>query len=164
MMRKADNNNITWFKSLVPRKDRERLHGHRGAVFWFTWLSASGKSTIAHFVERELHNIGCSTYVFDGDNVRHGLCSDLGFSVEHRTENIRRIGEMVKLFVDAGMIVLTAFVSPYRKDRESVRSLFAEGDFFEIHVDCPSEVCETRDQKGIYKRARKGEIKDFTGA
>lgn len=159
----TNSNNLTWFKSLVSRRDRERLHGHRGAVLWFTGLSASGKSTIAHFVERELHRQGCSTYVFDGDNVRHGLCSDLAFSPEDRRENIRRIGEMVKLFVDAGIIVLTAFISPGGKERNSVRSLFSDSNFFEIYVDCPVEVCESRDQKGIYGRARKGEIKNFTG-
>jgi adenylylsulfate kinase len=162
-MQKTNNNNLTWFKSLVSRKDRERLHGHRGAVFWFTGLSSSGKSTIAHSVEKELHKMGCSTYVFDGDNVRHGLCSDLSFSPAARRENIRRIGEMVKLFVDAGIMVLTAFISPYRSDRDSVRSLFTDGEFFEMYVDCPAEVCEGRDQKGVYKRARSGEIKNFTG-
>lgn len=162
-MEKRNNNNLTWFKSLVSRTDREHLHGHRGAVLWFTGLSASGKSTIAHFVERELHRQGCSTYVFDGDNVRHGLCSDLGFSQQDRAENIRRISEMVKLFVDAGIIVLSAFISPYKKDRDAVRSLFADGEFFEIYVDCPLEVCEKRDQKGIYERAQKGDIKNFTG-
>lgn len=162
-MQKTNNNNLTRFNGLVSQSDRERLHGHRGAVLWFTGLSSSGKSTIAHSLEKELHEMGCSTYVFDGDNVRHGLCSDLSFSPAARKENIRRIGEMVRLFVDAGILVLTAFISPYRSDRDSVRSLFADGAFFEIHVDCPSEVCEGRDQKGIYERARKGEIKNFTG-
>jgi len=147
----------------VSRKDRERLHGHKGGLIWFTGLSASGKSTIAHLVEKELHRRGCSTYVFDGDNVRHGLCSDLTFRREDRIENVRRIGEMVKLFVDAGMIVLTAFISPYRQDRQKVRSLLEDGQFLEVYVECPSEVCATRDQKGIYARAKAGVIKEFTG-
>jgi adenylylsulfate kinase len=159
----AEKNNIRWFNGYVSRKDRERLHGHRGAVIWFTGLSASGKSTIAHLVEEELYGQGCSTYVFDGDNVRHGLCSDLRFTPEHREENIRRIGEMVKLFVDAGVITLTAFISPYRKDREMVRSLFSDEQFLEIHVDCRPEVCAKRDKKGIYEKARAGLINEFTG-
>ena len=159
----AKKNNLTWFKSYISRQDREELHGHKGAVIWFTGLSASGKSTIAHLVEVDLHHLGCSTYVFDGDNVRHGLCSDLGFCSADRTENIRRIGEMVKLFVDSGVIVLTAFISPYRNDREKVRSLFADGEFIEVYVDCPPEICATRDQKGLYERARAGLIKEFTG-
>lgn len=121
-----NNNNITWHNVLVSRKDREKLHGHKGAVIWLTGLSASGKSTVAHMVEKELFLRGCSTYVFDGDNVRHGLCSDLSFSASDRTENIRRIGEMVKLFIDAGVIVLTAFISPFRKDRERIRSLISD--------------------------------------
>jgi len=157
------NNNITWFDGYVSRKDRERLHGHKGGLIWFTGLSASGKSTIAHLVEKELHRRGCSTYVFDGDNVRHGLCSDLTFRREDRIENVRRIGEMVKLFVDAGMIVLTAFISPYRQDRQKVRSLLEDGQFLEVYVECPSEVCAKRDQKGIYARAKAGVIKEFTG-
>lgn len=156
-------NNVTWFNGYVSREDREKLHGHKGALVWFTGLSASGKSTIAHLVEKELHRLGCSTYVFDGDNVRHGLCSDLTFRREDREENIRRIGEMVKLFVDAGMIVLTAFISPYRKDRREVRSLLKDGQFLEVYVECPSEVCAERDQKGIYAKAKAGVIKEFTG-
>ncbi|MBW1675587.1 MAG: adenylyl-sulfate kinase [Deltaproteobacteria bacterium] len=159
----SKNSNITWFDGYVSRKDRERLHGHKGGLIWFTGLSASGKSTIAHLVEKELHRRGCSTYVFDGDNVRHGLCSDLTFRREDRIENVRRIGEMVKLFVDAGMIVLTAFISPYRQDRQKVRSLLEDGQFLEVYVECPSEVCATRDQKGIYARAKAGVIKEFTG-
>jgi adenylylsulfate kinase len=156
-------NNVTWFNGYVSREDRETLHGHKGAVIWFTGLSASGKSTIAHLVEKELHQQGCSTYALDGDNVRHGLCSDLAFRPEDRAENIRRIGEMVKLFVDAGIIVLTAFISPYRKDRQKLRSLFHDGQFLEIYVDCPSETCSKRDQKGLYVKARAGVIKEFTG-
>ena len=159
----ARKNNVTWFDGYISREDREELHGHRGAVIWFTGLSASGKSTIAHLVEKELHRRGCSTYVLDGDNVRHGLCGDLTFSPQDRAENIRRIGEMVKLLVDAGIIVLTAFISPYRKDRQKVRSLLTDGQFLEVHVDCPPEVCAARDQKGIYKKAKAGIIKEFTG-
>jgi adenylylsulfate kinase len=159
----AKKNNVTWFNGYVSREDREKAHGHKGAVIWFTGLSASGKSTIAHIVEKQLHERGCSTYVLDGDNVRHGLCSDLTFCPEDRGENIRRIGEMVRLFVDAGIIVLTAFISPYRQDRQQVRSLLSDGQFLEIHVDCPPEVCATRDQKGIYQKAQAGIIKEFTG-
>ena len=159
----AKKNNVTWFNGYVNREDREKAHGHKGAVIWFTGLSASGKSTIAHIVEKQLHKRGCSTYVLDGDNVRHGLCADLTFCPEDRAENIRRIGEMVKLFVDAGIIVLTAFISPYRQDRQQVRSLLSDGQFLEIHVDCPPEVCATRDQKGIYQKAQAGIIKEFTG-
>jgi adenylylsulfate kinase len=158
-----NHNNITWFNGHIDREDREKLHGHKGAVVWFTGLSASGKSTIAHLAEKALHGRGCSTYVFDGDNVRHGLCLDLGFSPEDRTENIRRIGEMMKLFVDAGMIVLSAFISPKREDRRKVRELLEEGQFLEIYVECPVEVCAKRDQKGIYAKAKAGVIKEFTG-
>jgi adenylylsulfate kinase len=159
----AKKNNVTWFNGYVSRDDREEVHGHKGAIIWFTGLSASGKSTIAHLVEKELYRRCCSTYVLDGDNVRHGLCSDLSFGHEDRAENIRRIGEMVKLFVDAGIIVLTAFISPYRKDRRMVRSLFDYGQFLEIHVDCPVEECAKRDKKGIYEKAKAGIIKNFTG-
>jgi len=159
----AKENNVTWFNGCVTREHREKVHGHKGAVIWFTGLSASGKSTIAHLVEKELHKKGCSTYVLDGDNVRHGLCSDLSFRPEDRAENVRRIGEMVKLFVDAGIIVLTAFISPYRKDRRMVRSLFEYGQFLEIYVDCPIEECAKRDKKGIYEKAKAGIIKNFTG-
>ena len=159
----AKKNNVTWFNGYVNREDREEAHGHKGAVIWFTGLSASGKSTIAHIVEKQLHKKGCSTYVLDGDNVRHGLCADLTFCPEDRAENIRRIGEMVRLFVDAGIIVLTAFISPYRQDRQQVRSLLSDGQFLEIHVDCPPEICATRDQKGIYQKAQAGIIKEFTG-
>jgi adenylylsulfate kinase len=163
MGKNANNNNVTWFDGHVSREDREKLHGHKGAVIWFTGLSASGKSTIAHLAEKELHRRGVSTYVFDGDNVRHGLCSDLTFSRQDRAENVRRIGEMIKLFVDAGMIVLTAFISPYRKDRQKVRSLVQDGQFLEVYVQCPPEICAARDQKGIYAKAKAGVIKEFTG-
>ncbi|MBA3029878.1 MAG: adenylyl-sulfate kinase [Desulfobacteraceae bacterium] len=159
----AKERNLTWHNGLVARTDREENHGHRGAAVWFTGLSASGKSTIAHHLEKMLFKRGCSTYVFDGDNVRHGLCSDLSFSEDARSENIRRIGEMSKLFVDAGIIALTAFISPNQKDRDRIRSLLGEGNFFEIFVNCPIEICEQRDPKGIYVRARAGEIKNFTG-
>ena len=155
--------NVTWFDGYLSREEREKLHGHKGAVIWFTGLSASGKSTIAHHLEKRLYEIGCSTYVFDGDNVRHGLCGDLGFSPIDRTENIRRIGEMARLFVDAGIIAITAFISPYRRDRDSLRELIGKDLFFEVHVDCPVEVCAIRDQKGLYKKAKEGIIKEFTG-
>jgi adenylylsulfate kinase len=159
----GNKKNVTWFDGYLTQEEREKLHGHKGAVIWFTGLSASGKSTIAHLVERMLYKKGCTTYALDGDNVRHGLCADLSFSPEDRTENIRRIGEMVKLFVDSGKIVITAFISPYRKDRNKVRSLLQPGQFFEIFVDCPVDVCASRDPKGIYKKAMAGLIKEFTG-
>jgi len=157
------NNNVVWHHATVTRSRREQLNGHKGAILWFTGLSGSGKSTIAHAVEERLHQSGCRTFVFDGDNVRHGLCGDLGFSQKDRSENIRRIGEMVKLFLEAGIIVLTAFISPIRKDRERVRSLVPAGDFIEIYCRCPLDVCESRDVKGLYHRARSGEVKEFTG-
>jgi adenylylsulfate kinase len=159
----AKRNDVVWHPSTVTRARREALNGHRGAVLWFTGLPSSGKSTIAHLVEEHLHRAGCRTMVLDGDNVRHGLCADLGFSVDDRHENIRRIGEVAKLFVDAGVILLTAFVSPLREDRERVRGLFAPGDFLEIHTRCPADVCATRDPKGHYRRAQAGEIREFTG-
>lgn len=159
----VEKNNVTWFNGYLSREDRERLHGHKGAVIWFTGLSASGKSTIARHLEKQLYNLGCSTYVFDGDNVRHGLCGDLGFSPEDREENIRRIGEMVNLYVDAGIIAIAAFISPYRKDRESIRELVGKDRFMEIYIECPVDVCAARDQKGIYEKARAGVLKEFTG-
>lgn len=164
-MKKAikQNNNTTWFNGFVTSEDREKLHKHRGAVVWFTGLSASGKSTIAHYLEKLLYEKGCSTYVFDGDNVRQGLCSDIGFDEKDRAENIRRIGEMSKLFVDAGIIAITAFISPYRKDREKIKSLFSKEQFFEIFVDCPIKVCAKRDPKGNYNKAFQGIIKNYTG-
>ncbi len=158
-----NNNNVVWHHATVTRSRREQLNGHKGAILWFTGLSGSGKSTVAHAVEERLHQSGCRTFVFDGDNVRHGLCGDLGFSQKDRSENIRRIGEMVKLFLEAGVIVLTAFISPIRKDRERVRSLVPAGDFIEIYCRCPLDVCESRDVKGLYHRARSGEVKEFTG-
>ena len=150
----AKENNVTWFNGYLSREDREKLHGHKGAVIWFTGLSASGKSTIARHLEKRLYGMGCSTYVFDGDNVRHGLCGDLGFSPNDRAENIRRIAEMANLYVDAGIIAITAFISPYRKDRETVRELVGEDRYIEIYVECPVDVCATRDQKGIYEKAK----------
>ncbi len=157
------NPQVVWHQASVTRSRRETLNGHRSAVIWFTGLSGSGKSTLAHAVEESLHQRGCRTYVFDGDNVRHGLCSDLGFSVEDRSENIRRIGEMAKLFVEAGVVALTAFISPLQADRRRVRALIGDADFVEIYVKCPLAVCEARDVKGMYKKARRGEIKEFTG-
>jgi adenylylsulfate kinase len=155
--------NVVWHHATVTRVRREAQNGHRGAIIWFTGLSGSGKSTLAHAVEETLHQQGCHTFVLDGDNVRHGLCGDLGFSSKDREENIRRIGEMAKLFMEAGMIVLTAFISPFRADRERVRGMVEQGDFIEIYCDASIEVCEARDVKGIYKKARAGLIPEFTG-
>jgi adenylylsulfate kinase len=157
------SSNVVWHHATVTRARRQAQNGHRGAIIWFTGLSGSGKSTLAHAVEESLHQRSCRTFVLDGDNVRHGLCGDLDFSARDRQENIRRIGEMAKLFMEAGVIVLTAFISPYRADRERVRGMVAHGDFIEIYCDTPIEICESRDVKGIYKKARAGEIADFTG-
>lgn len=154
---------IQWHHALVSRSDRERQNGHRSVIVWFTGLSGAGKSTLAHAVEHRLYAAGCATFVFDGDNVRHGLCGDLGFSAEDRAENIRRVGEMSKLFIEAGVIALTAFISPFRADRDRVRDLVGSGDFIEIYCRAPLEVCEQRDVKGLYARARQGLIKEFTG-
>jgi adenylylsulfate kinase len=150
-------------RATVNRSRREQQNSHRSVILWFTGLSGSGKSTVAHAVEEELHQAGCRTFVFDGDNVRHGLCANLGFSAEDRHENIRRIGEMAKLFIEAGVIAMTAFISPFRVDREGVRALVSENDFIEIFCNSPLEVCEERDVKGLYKKARAGEIKNYTG-
>lgn len=156
--------NIFWHHPSISRKDRERKNRHVGSIIWFTGLSGSGKSTLAHAVELELYNLGYHTAVLDGDNVRHGLCGDLGFSEQDRMENIRRIGQVSRLFVDAGVIVLTAFISPYRIDRQRVRMMVEqENDFIEVFCNCQLEICEQRDVKGLYQRARKGEIKEFTG-
>jgi adenylylsulfate kinase len=160
---KSLNTNIAWHNVTVTRARREQQNGHKAIVVWFTGLSGSGKSTIAHTVEERLHRLGSRTFVFDGDNVRHGLCADLGFSAEDRHENIRRIGEMVKLFLETGVISLTAFISLYRRDREFVRHLVGEVNFLEVYCRCPVEICERRDAKGLYQRARRGEIKEFTG-
>jgi adenylylsulfate kinase len=162
-MEKSKSDNVVWHQATVTRERREKLNGHRSAILWFTGLSGAGKSSLAHAVEEQLHQAGCRTFVFDGDNVRHGICADLAFSAEDRAENIRRVGEMVKLFLDAGVIALTAFISPFGADRARVRALVPHGEFLEIFCDCPLEVCEERDAKGLYKRARAGEIKDFTG-
>ena len=155
--------NVVWHHATVTRERRERLHGHRGAVLWFTGLPSSGKSTIAHATEERLHLQSCRTFVLDGDNVRHGLCGDLGFSEADRAENIRRVGELTKLFVEAGTIVLAAFVSPFRRDRVRARSMLPPGEFLEIYCQCPPEVCAQRDPKGHYQRAREGTIENFTG-
>jgi adenylylsulfate kinase len=155
--------NTVWHHATITRVRRQQQNGHKSAILWFTGLSGAGKSTVAHAVEEALHQQGCRTFVFDGDNVRHGLCSDLSFSEEARKENIRRVGEMSKLFLEAGVIALTAFISPYRSDRQKVRELVGPADFVEIYCRCSLEVCERRDVKGLYKRARHGEIKEFTG-
>ena len=155
--------NTVWHAATIRREHRQQQNGHGSAILWFTGLSGAGKSTLAHAVEERLHQLGCRTYVLDGDNVRHGLCGDLGFSAQDRTENIRRIGEVAKLMIDAGVIALTAFISPFRADRERVRGMVMHGEFIEIYCHCPVEVCETRDVKGLYQRARAGEVKDFTG-
>jgi adenylylsulfate kinase len=159
--RKATN--IVWHAGHVTRTDREQINGHKGFTVWFTGLSGSGKSTIAVAVEKALWDRGVRTYILDGDNIRHGLNSNLGFSPEDRTENIRRIGEVAKLFNDAGLVALTAFISPYRADRDKVRALMSDGDFLEVFVDCPVDECEKRDVKGLYAKARAGQIKEFTG-
>jgi len=155
--------NITWHEASLTREDREELFKHRGVVIWYTGLSGSGKSTLSQAVAAGLHQRGCHTYVLDGDNIRHGLNKDLGFSPEDRHENIRRIGEVSRLFADAGTIVMTAFISPYIKDRQVARSLNPAGDFIEVFCACSLDVCEERDPKGLYKKARLGEIKHFTG-
>jgi len=157
------SSNTVYHNATVTRERREGLNKHKGAVLWFTGLSGAGKSTLAHTVEEQLHQRGIRTYVFDGDNVRHGLCGDLGFSLDDRSENLRRIGEMTRLFLDAGMVSLTAFISPMREDRERIRGIVGEQDFIEIFCQCDISICEQRDVKGLYKRARAGEIADFTG-
>lgn len=155
--------NITWHDTTITKQDRHAQNGHGSCVLWFTGLSGSGKSTIANAVSNELFRQGINEYVLDGDNIRHGLNKDLGFSEHDRTENIRRIGEVAKLFVDSGKVVTTAFISPFRSDRDQVRSIFTENEFIEVFVDCPLEECERRDPKQLYAKARAGEIRDFTG-
>jgi len=171
---------VHWHEHAVSREERESLNGHKGCVVWFTGLSACGKSTVANLVDHKLHSMGVRSFVLDGDNIRHGLNATpdmlrqghgdefgkrfgLGFSAQDREENIRRIGAVAKLFCDAGIVAITAFISPYRVDRDRVRALVADGDFIEVFVDAPLEVCEKRDPKGLYRKARAGEIKGFTG-
>lgn len=162
-MKEQKATNVTWHNHKVTKKDREHLLNQKGAVLWFTGLSGSGKSTIANEVAYQLHQMGHFSYVLDGDNVRHGLNKDLGFSPEDRNENIRRISEVAHLFADAGVITLTAFISPYQKLRDFCRGLLPKDHFFEIHCQATLKTCEKRDPKGLYKKARAGEIKDFTG-
>ncbi|AST95051.1 adenylyl-sulfate kinase [Shouchella clausii] len=157
------NSNLVWHEASVSKQERHARHNHKGCVLWFTGLSGSGKSTLANALDRSLFDAGLSTYVLDGDNIRHGLNKDLGFSDRDRQENIRRIGEVAKLFVDAGTIVSTAFISPFQSDRDQARALLADGEFIEVYVKCPLEECERRDVKGLYKKARNGEIPQFTG-
>jgi len=154
---------VVWHHATVTRERRQLQNKHHSVILWFTGLSGAGKSTLAHCVEETLHQMGCRTFVLDGDNVRHGLCGDLGFSMEDRAENIRRIAEVAKLMMEAGVITLTAFISPFRSEREKARLIFPHGEFLEIYCKCPLEVCEQRDVKGMYKKARDGQIKDFTG-
>ncbi|RAT96504.1 adenylyl-sulfate kinase [Brevibacillus sp. Leaf182] len=155
--------NIVWHPTTVTKEDRQKRAGHKSCVLWFTGLSGAGKSTLANAVEHELHQRGLASYVLDGDNIRHGLNRGLGFGAEDRQENIRRIGEVAKLFVDAGVITLTAFISPYREDRELARNLVEAGEFIEVYVKCSLDECERRDVKGLYQKARSGEIGQFTG-
>jgi len=157
------SSNTVWHHATVTRERRQKLNGHKSTILWFTGLSGAGKSSLAHALEERLYQMKCRTYVLDGDNVRHGLCGDLSFSEEDRQENIRRIGNVAKLFLESGVIVLTAFISPFKKDRAIVRNMVEHGDFIEIYCNTPIEVCEKRDVKGLYKRARQGKIKEFTG-
>jgi adenylylsulfate kinase len=162
-MTEPKSKNITWHKPLITRTDREERNRYKGVVLWLTGLPSSGKSTLGHEVERLLFERGCNSYVLDGDNIRHGLNKNVGFSPEDRKENIRRIGEVAKLFAEAGVIVFTAFISPYREDRDQARALNEPGRFFEIYCECSVGECEKRDPKGLWQRARKGEIEEFTG-
>ncbi|MBJ7572585.1 adenylyl-sulfate kinase [Bacillus halotolerans] len=157
------NPNIVWHPAVIQKSDRQSLNGHKSCALWFTGLSGSGKSVLANAVDEKLYHMGIRSYVLDGDNIRHGLNRDLSFRTEDRIENIRRIGEVAKLFVDSGQMILTAFISPFREDRDMVRALFPDGEFLEIYVKCPLQVCEQRDPKGLYKKARNGDIKHFTG-
>lgn len=159
----SESNNITWHDSEVTKEERQNRNGHKSAVIWFTGLSGSGKSTVSVALEKALFNEGKQTYRLDGDNVRHGLNKNLGFSPEDHTENIRRIGEVAKLMVDAGSITVTAFISPYKQDRDNVRAILEDGEFIEVYTKCSVEECEKRDPKGLYKKARSGEIPEFTG-
>ncbi len=162
-MTAVKSTNITWHKPLVTQADRDQINGFKGVVLWFTGLPSSGKSTLAHQAERSLFDRGCNAYVLDGDNIRHRLNKDLSFTPGDRKENIRRIGEVANLFADAGVIVISAFISPYREDRAQARALNDPGRFFEVYCKCSLETCEERDPKGLYRRARKGEVGDFTG-
>ena len=155
--------NTIYHNATVTRERRNQLNKHKSVVVWFTGLSGSGKSTLSHSVEEKLHNLGCRTFVLDGDNVRHGLSSNLSFNNDDRKENVRRIGEVAKLMMDAGVITMTAFISPFREDRDLVRKLLPQDDFIEIYCKASLETCESRDVKGLYKRARAGEIKNYTG-
>lgn len=157
------SSNTVWHHSTVTRVRREQQNGHKSVILWFTGLSGAGKSTLAHAVEERLYQLGCRTFVLDGDNVRHGLCGDLGFTDQDRQENIRRIAELAKLMLEAGTIALTAFISPFRVERNLARKLVPHGDFIEIYCSCDLSICEERDVKGLYKKARQGEIKHFTG-
>ena len=159
----SQDENIVWHNQTVSSKQKQEHKGHRPVLLWYTGLSGSGKSTIANAVEAKLFELGCHTYLLDGDNVRMGLSKGLTFSDEDRVENIRRISEVAKLFVDAGLIVSTAFISPFKADRAQAREIMAEGEFIEVFIDTPIEVCESRDPKGLYKKARAGEIPNFTG-
>ncbi|TYR78746.1 adenylyl-sulfate kinase [Priestia megaterium] len=159
----SKSTNITWHESGITKQERRQQNGHHSFVLWFTGLSGSGKSTVANAVAKALYEKSIRNYVLDGDNIRFGLNKNLGFSAEDRTENIRRIGEVSKLFVDSGQVVLTAFISPFKEDRAQVRDLLEEDEFIEVYVECPLEECEKRDPKGLYKKARNGEIRDFTG-
>ena len=155
--------NITWHHHSIKKVDRLKRYNQKPIIIWFTGLSGSGKSTIANALEKKLFELNYKTYLLDGDNIRHGLNSDLGFSDENRIENIRRIGEVAKLFVDSGMIVITAFISPFQKERDFVRNLVNKDEFIEVFIDTPIEICQKRDPKGLYKKALSGEIKNFTG-
>lgn len=160
---KQEKTNVVWHRATVTRSRREELNLHKSVILWFTGLSGAGKSTVAHAVEETLYQSGHRTFVMDGDNVRHGLCSDLGFSDADRKENIRRVAEVAKLMLEVGVITLTAFISPFATERNLARSLVPNGDFIEIHCLCDLEICEQRDVKGLYKKARRGEIEHFTG-
>jgi adenylylsulfate kinase len=162
-MSEPKSKHIVWHEHTVSKDERERISGHRGCTVWFTGLSGSGKSTLANLLEKALWERGVRAFVLDGDNIRHGLNKDLGFSPKDRTENIRRIGEVAKLFTEAGVVNITAFISPYRADRDLVRQIMKAGDFIEVHVHCELDECERRDPKGLYKKARAGQIPEFTG-
>jgi adenylylsulfate kinase len=163
MSNEETSSNVVWHNATVTRERRQQQNGHKSVILWFTGLSGAGKSSLAHAVEEQLYQLGSRTFVLDGDNVRHGLSGDLGFSDDDRKENIRRIGEVAKLILESGVIAMTAFISPFRAEREMVRKLVPHGEFIEIYCRADLSVCEQRDVKGLYKRARAGEIKDFTG-